>query len=208
MASQSRKLIRSYDEAVLTQVAFSAESHVCEIAAQNPWFVRAFEGGRVDCVLCTGSRTFPGSSSDKTFALLDSIDRKQPVKDLIAIDCKNISARTDGEANIFWGIGLTDYQHQHCQFLILTSAIDPDSIVLLPTRYVKFRDQYNSGIYEAIFYGPRGLWTLTSAPAFPPQLSPFALPLSQLGNALAQIRNFAIGLEETLYLALLICISQ
>ena len=208
MTFQSLKLLRSYDEAVLTQVVFFVESRVCEIAAQNSWFVRAFEEERIDCVLCIGFCTFSSSSSDKTFALLNFIDRKQLVRDLIAIDCKNISARTNEEVNIFWGIDLIDYQRQHCQFLIFISVIDSDFIVLLFTRYVKFRDQYNSEIYEAIFYGSRGLWILISASAFLSQLTSFALFLSQLRNALTQIRNFAIDLEETLYLVLLICIFQ
>ena len=52
-------------------------------------------------MLCTDSRIFSNFSSDRTFALLEVINTKQFVKDFIAIDCKNISARTDREVNIF-----------------------------------------------------------------------------------------------------------
>jgi len=198
MPSQYSKLFKSYNSAILTMVAFSAEARVCAITAQaNPYFVRAFEGGGADCVVCTKSDELEGSSADRTFAMLDSIDRGDPEKGLIAIECKNISPRTDQEANILWTFVLTEYQRRYCQLVILTSARDPDFVVGLPMRYIDLKFPNRRGDTEITFYGLRALWTLHSVPAFPPELAPFTLPLVRLGDALAQVRDFANGVQES-----------
>ncbi|KAL8883029.1 MAG: hypothetical protein Q9198_000067 [Flavoplaca austrocitrina] len=179
----------SYHGATTAQVGAKAEAITCEnAAAQTEYFIKAFEGGQLDCGLSLEDRVFPASSpTNRVFAAFDSGAGSVL---MIGIECKDLGPHSDGWGNVKWGIGMSDVQWEHVQVVIISSgAYEPEMVVVLPRHYLYQPRPKGS-------YGMRGFrayWILHPLPAFPPELAPFIVPLTRLGEALEAIRKYARG---------------
>lgn len=85
-------LVRSYAAGLRTTAASLSEARVCQIIQNcvdiGHFFVRAFEGGRVDCGLYLGSKLLTGSSVNRIRIISESEDKKNSI---LAFDVKSIS---------------------------------------------------------------------------------------------------------------------
>ena len=93
-----------------------------------------------------------------------------------------------------WSLSLTPQQMRTCQALIITTPKEPDFVILLPAHYIRQKKEaHKDGSANFFTRGFRPLWTLHPLPAFPPELTPFVLPLSELGQAVADMRDYITG---------------
>ncbi|KAL9040495.1 MAG: hypothetical protein Q9180_001874, partial [Flavoplaca navasiana] len=181
---------RSYHFASKFQIASLAEARTCQSAAeQTQHFIKGFEGSQLDCALSLEDTVFPASSpTDRVFALFDSGLKSLMV---IGIECKDVGPRTDGRGNIFWGMEISDVQWRHMQFVIISTADEPDWVAVLPRHYISRVPEDERRHYRVP--GFRAYWILHPLPAFAPEYNPFVLPLKRLGEALELIRKYARG---------------
>ena len=181
-------LALGFNLAILTQIAYLAESRVCKAAGHNQNFLRAFEGGQHDCGLFKGSPSLGGGTlTSKIFKLSRSYNDEDDL--IIPLEVKNPGPTGDYQRNVSWRFEITESQVNRCQALIITSPKEPGFVVLLPMHYHRQRAvnlQRGGGTY-------RPLWSLHPLPAFPPEWSPFVLPMSQLVNALTNMLDYANG---------------
>ncbi len=170
-------------------VAYLAEARVCQAAVEGTdggFFVRAFEFAQCDAGLYVGPGHLTGNMTERGFQLFHSQGQQES---LVPLDIKSISPHfTRKWAS--WPITVKTGQRKLCQAIILPSAQDPDYVALLPLEYL-CRNGSDKTTNDT-----RGLphqWLLHPLPAFPPELTPAVLPLSQLQSALANLRAFAQG---------------
>ena len=77
---------------------------------------------------------------------------------------------------------------------VITTLREPGYIVLLPVYYLRQRGhptEYSPSGFS--FTGFRPLWTLHPLSAFPSALTPFALPILELGQALTDMSACSMG---------------
>ena len=192
-------LIRSYARATRNQVAFFSEARVCEIARSadeiSRIFVKAFEGGRIDCGVYQGPMQLPDNPTEKLFAVLKAGINE---KNVLPVELKDF-APCRHKGGIHWQFTLSELQAKTCQAVIISAAKDPNFIVFLPTYYIRrpllegrAKDK-TTCIYSKPF---RPYWTLQQLPAFPPELAPFMIPISSVGQALANMRAFGLRTSD------------
>lgn len=184
-------LTRTYAGSLRVQVAYLSEARICEIAGKadeiSPNFVKAFEGGRVDCGVYQGPTRLPDDSTKKQFAVSEADTNE---KTILPVDLKDIAPVCHKEA-IYWIIHVSVNQAKTCQAIIINAAKDPDFIAVLPIHYIRHHLLEVSRTGKHIYSKPfRPLWTLQQLPAFPPELAPFMIPTSSVGQLLANMRAF------------------
>jgi hypothetical protein len=184
-------LARSFNVALVAQVASLAESRVCEYAAKNPDFLRAFEGGQHDCGLYLGSKLLGGTLTDRLYMLQDTEDWER--ESIIPMDVKNPGPIADHKGSVFWVFHITQEQVKRCQVLLISSPKAPDSVTLLPMHYHRIRSK--TLLRGSDSYRPS--WTTHPLPAFPPEWSPFVMHISKIADALANMREYANGTIDT-----------
>lgn len=198
-------ILRSYSIALRNQVAYSAQAQVCQVAtAANPFFVTSFEGGGNDGGIRLGS---PSVGEDITDRFFDTVKGDTSTRDLVPVDIKSIAPKADnrGEA-VVWLFELTGSQSKSCQVAILVAAKDPGYVAVVPVYCLRQRRMTPSGSkMRNHTQHIRPVWTLHPLPAFPPEFAPFIRPISQLGEALTNVRDITIanlpgsGADTTLY---------
>ena len=185
--------LRTYTITIRNHVAFCAQALVCQVATEtSPFFVTAFEGGRNDGGIRLGS---PAVSEDATDRFFETVDRESRTKDLVTVDVKSIApmADTRGEA-VYWAAEFTPAQLKSCQVAILTATKDPGYVAVVPMYCLHQRPMapLSKGKRHNT-QNIRPVWTLHPLPAFPPEFAPFIRPLSQLEEALTNIRDITIA---------------
>ena len=182
-------ILRSYTSIIRLQVAYCSQAQVCQVATEaNPFFVAAFEGGRNDGGIRLGS---PSVSEDITERFFDTVEGETSTKNLVPVDIKSIApmADTRGEA-VYWRAEFTFAQLESCQVAILTAAKDPGYVAVVPMYCFRQRPMPLSPMGRRHnTQNIRPVWTLHPLPAFPPEFAPFIRPLSQLEEALTNIRD-------------------
>ena len=201
----SSDTLLNYHRSLYLRVASLSESQVGRVIAgdgqssgalarQKRYVIRSPEGGNNDFGVLVG-RDYPeglkGNDISKYSQLLGSIE----VSDLIIpLDGKCfMPLALYGTAT--WTLCLTPQQMKTCQALIVTTPKEPDFAILLPMYYLRQKKQTVHRDGSANFHtrGYRPLWTLHPLPAFPPELTPFVFPFSELEQALADMRDYSIG---------------
>jgi len=115
-------LARGFTLAVLTKVAYLAESCVCITAEPNKRFLRSFEGGQHNCGLFMGPMALEGNLTDRVFGfaqtpgLEEAYARMPGLKDgiIIPMDIKNPGPIGDDQGNVSWRYKLTEAQSEKC----------------------------------------------------------------------------------------------
>ena len=163
MASKgsSDALIRLYATSLRTQVAYLSEARICEIAGRadesSRCFVKAFEGGRVDCGIYQGLMQLPDDPTDKLFAVFEAGTTE---KTIISIDLKDIAPLWHKNA-IYWQFKVSVNQAKICQAIIISAAKDPDFIAIILIYYLRYYLLEVPSVGKNIFSKPfRPLWTL------------------------------------------------
>ena len=180
--------LEHYEDCIRSQVAYLVEARLCQAAAAGTdgrYFVRAFECAQCDAGLYVGQGDLIGNATEQSFQLLDS---QQEQESLVPLDIKSISPRFN-ERWASWAFHTELAQKQCCQALILSSAQEPNYVALVPLQH--FSRTFGKSDHH--FSGFPHHWILHPLPAFPPELTPTILPLSQLASALANLRAFAQG---------------
>ena len=103
----SDPLVRTYATSLRTQVAYLSEARVYEIAQgaseSSRYFVKAFEGGRVDCGIYQGPLQLPDNPTEKLLAILEAGTNK---KTIVPLEFKDIAPHRHKGA-IYWSIKLS-----------------------------------------------------------------------------------------------------
>ncbi len=184
-------LVRGFNAAIMGQTVALSEYRVALHASSNPNFLTSFDGGACDCGVWVGEEPLAGSNTDKLFKL-----RNSHLTAIVPLDIKTAIPKADLKGNIIWAMTFTVKQYHLCGAIILTSPYEPDFVALIPMEYIRRRmGQALLGDcrLEMAFKGVRPAWTLLPLPPFPPEIAPYMMPLGQLGNAIAGIRNFTRG---------------
>ena len=181
ISSFRSNLIGTVAEALVSEVALgSSQSH--------DFFIKAFEGGRMDLGLYLGSEPVTGTATDRLYWLLK---HKSRTLCIYPGDVKHFSATTDDHGGLYWRLCLTESQAKDCQFLVVISAADSHTVALIPTA--GYQDRLTPTVKTIYTSTIRWFHLSQALPAFPPQWAPVLLPLSQLGEALANMRAFVLG---------------
>ncbi|KAL8657104.1 MAG: hypothetical protein Q9226_002256 [Calogaya cf. arnoldii] len=171
---------RSFSAAVKQQYLYLVESTICR-AVDNPHFIRAFEGGRNDCGMFLEDQELTGTLTERFFRAVSS---NAPI---ILMEIKTVSPVADNRGNISWKIEFSKEQLKSYQVVLVASTAAPDFVALIPMHLIKQRKDLKEG--KAIYETYRPLWSIHPPPLFPPEFSPFLVPLKQLGRALECIRE-------------------
>lgn len=189
---RSIRALEYYERCTRLRVAFLIEARLCQAAAEGMdgrYFIRGCEFGQCDAGLYVGRGNVDGNATERSFQLLDS---QQEQESLVLLDIKSISPHFTYKWSS-WLLHAQLGQKEHCQAIILSSAQEPNYVALVPMQYVypMKSDKGGSPVYYTSGFAYH--WILHPLPAFPPELTPFILPLSQLASALANLRTFAQG---------------
>lgn len=188
-----QKIVRSHVVVLRNTTANLAEAKVAEAAhqdaASSAFCVKAAEGGGCDLALYLGSTPFADLSITDRFFLLTRTEARR--KCLLPGDVKSVEPLRDSHGGVQWQLQLTEHQKRRCRFLVCASAADPKTVALLPLSWFETRFD-NHMIYIG---GDRWYFSTQHDPAFPPQWAPCLLPYSRLGEALGNLRRFALGEE-------------
>ncbi|KAI4273778.1 MAG: hypothetical protein LQ337_004410 [Flavoplaca oasis] len=187
-----------------SQCAFLMEARIFNLVEYGN-FLRAFEGGIVDCGLFLGNELPGGSPIDILFQLQLSCGEEPLIVGLEVKAFVHIAADNAGNVTYYLAFA-SQAQYDAAEALVITSPSEPDFVALVPMRYIRLRveklqekrkkknDRYS---HEEIFDYHRPLWILHKLPAFCPELRPFMLRAVQLGGALHNMREYAKGnIEE------------
>ena len=195
--------LRSYHHSTAAQVAYLAESQVGRVMAKDvgqsgfsdryKHIVRSPEGGNNDFGIVVSPEFFDdfrGNDLDRFMSLVNS----EKEVTVIPLDVKSLMPTTTFGTAIPV-VHLTPQQVDTCQALIIIIPADPNFVALLPVYYFHQREKtsHKAGT-EYYFSGVRVSWTLHPLPTFPPELTPFVLPFSGLGQAVADIQDYSMGL--------------
>ena len=184
--------LKYYENCTKLRVAFLVEARLCQAAAEGTdgrYFIRAFECGQCDAGLYVGRGKMIGNATERSFQLLDS---QQEQESVVPVDIKSISPAL-GQEWASWLLHAERGQRESCQALILSSTQEPNYVALVPMQYLYPEESDKGGPQLYYTSGFAHHWILHPLPAFPPELTPFILPLSQLASALANVREFAQG---------------
>ena len=185
----------SFATSVRVMTAAVNESRVARAGIEgSEYFLRAVESGNVDAGIYLGPKTLTGSFTVRFFLLDDAND---PEPNIIPLELKDIAPRTDDRKNIFWSFQLSAKQSRLAAAIILTSAEEPEYVAFVPHHYLSKNDSACRLTLVSMIIRP--VWTLHVLPAFPFELAPFMLPLSSLNKAIANLRDYAMGLDDTWY---------
>lgn len=181
-----------YEDCTRMQVAYLVETRLCQAAAEGTdgrYFIRAFECGQCDAGLYVGRENLIGNATERSFQL-HTLQQEQ--ESLVPVDVKSISPRSNQK----WassGLHRRLGQRERCQALILSSAQESDYVALVPMQHLYQKGSDKGGQDCHYTSGFAHHWILHPLPAFPPELTPTILPLSQLASALVNLRAFAQG---------------
>ena len=184
--------LKYYEDSTRLQVAFLVEARLCQAAAEGTdgrYFIRAFEWGQCDAGLYVGRGDLIGNATEQSFQLLVS---QQEQGSVVPVDIKSISPGL-GHEGALWLVQSSPGQSESCQTLIISSTQEPNYVALVPMQYIYLTKSAKGGRRSYYTSGFAHHWILHPLPAFPPELMPFILPLSQLARALANLRAFAQG---------------
>lgn len=189
MASKLLATVQIFLSAVRGQVAHLAEASVFRAVEGYPWVLRAVDGGANDGGIYVGRQALGSSLISRILGLSDLQEAQ-----VVPFEIKNWAPCTDTWGGVFWRISFSERQLESCQFVIITSAQDCSYVALLPMHL--WLERVNTHGLGAVSDAIRPLWTIHPLPAFPPEMAPFMLPLSQLGEALDGVRDFANGFVD------------
>ena len=190
--SISSNTIFRYKCCTYEQASYLAEFQVARAIAgcsQESGIVRSPESAANDFGLLVG-RNLEGDETTKFIQLVRSNMNSRTIAPL---DVKSLMPRiVHGTA--MWGLHLTPQQMKTCQALIIITPKEPKFVALLPVHYLcQWKKSCKEKSADFRTCGPRPLWSLHPLPAFPPSFIPFVFPFSQLGQALADMRDYCTG---------------
>ena len=195
MVSSGKKtaLLRSYEKHLRNDAAYLAEARICVTANASPeisqHFVRAFEGGTVDCAISLSPKPLHGTMTDKTYQVYEDGE------EILPLDVKDITSIYQKRA-VLWNFRVSGNQAMHCQVFILGATADPNFVAILPRSLFwsqLTREPKDQNIHSRSF---RPYWTLHPLPAFPPEYAPFMVSISGLGRALSDLRTALIDSSQ------------
>lgn len=185
----------SYRSATRTQVAALAEALVClEASAQCEFFIRADQGGRVDCALSLADNPPTGTPTQRLVTLMEAED----IADVIPLENKDVGLRADDSTNISWSMRISEAQYGCVQLFLVTAVSEPGYVVALPQHYNSRRTSASDPTTQHRSDGFRPRWILHQLPAFPSEWGPFVLPFKGLGRLLTAFRAYAKGETDEL----------
>ena len=128
----------------------------------------------------------PELSAGSTLDRLSSLEANDVRRhDLAAFDIKAPLEQHDKQGNFYLMITKpSQQQREQSQVYIIYSARNPNFVALIPSRYLKKKDDY------IMLHSFRPPWTIQPITPFAPQLSPFIVPVAQLGQALENLREY------------------
>ena len=177
-------------------VAYSCEAQVCQAAAdQCDYFVKAVENARNDCGLYIGPETL---ERDQGLAHIYNQLHQFTQRDKIIapFEIKSLTPANDFRKSGIWRWTFRPDQVLSCQVVIFATPKDPDFIAFLPMHYLsslRSTKIKNEVLVSLPKFRPQ--WTLHPLPAFPPELVPFLVPVSQLGVACGNTRDYIKGTD-------------
>lgn len=201
----STTILSSLQEALLTYVnctritvAYLCEARFCEAAAEQcAYFVQAFESGRNDCGLFISPK--PLDTRIGFVHTLHELLKDDPkAKTLCPYEDKSIMAIKNSKRGDFNAIPFSEDQVKSFQALFLVSPKEPNFVVFLPFHFVptnKLTSNERELVVRVQLFRP--LWTLHPFSEFPGELTPFILPVSQIGVALESTRVYIEGTTDS-----------
>ena len=131
-------------------------------------------GGKgCDLALDLESTSLADLSITDRFFHLTRIEARR--KCLLPGDVKSVEPLRDSHGGVQWQLQLTEEQKRDCRFLVCASAVDPNTVTLLPLSWSQ-RQFDNHIIYNG---GDRWYFSTQNHPAFPPQWALVLLPHSR-----------------------------
>ena len=195
------ELLFKYERSVSSQVAALSEFQVGRVLAEDSehsrYIIWSPEGGNNDFGILVDSEYPNGLEGDGTSKFMQLVSSNIRPDSIVPLDIKSFMAvAIYGSAS--WILHLSLQQMKTCQAVIIVSPKEPDFVILLPVQYLRQRKDAGQG-KETIFNftGDRILWKLHPLPAFPSQLTPFVLPFSGLGQAVADMRDYHTGVATS-----------
>ena len=163
----------------------------------NSYAIRSPEGGDNDLGLLISEEDPHDLDKNSTSRFMQLRNLPAGSKNIVPFDVKSLIAMPY-HGTAVWRVGLTPHQVKTCQALIITNPKEPNFVIVLPIQHLHGIEKTvrPDTSTDYIFTGPRPLWTLHPLPAFPPQLTPFVLPLTSLPKAIDDMRGYATGSME------------
>ncbi|KAL8865064.1 MAG: hypothetical protein Q9174_007089, partial [Haloplaca sp. 1 TL-2023] len=179
--------------AVRTLLAALNESKIAG-SVPNQDFVRGFEFANVDFGIILSPQPLEGTRTDRLMTLRRLWRSRHPDIRILPVEAKDIGTNADQKGNLWWGFHFSPAQFAYSAAVIVSAASAPDFVAFIPFHYLRAWEKLQAKqlLYEFI----RPFWTLHPPPAFPPELSPFIVPLAGLGKALDNMRDFHTGVAS------------
>lgn len=197
-------MIWSYECSATQQVAFLAEYRVGKAIAQDNgqggisdqrtrFVVRSPEGGNNNLGILVG-REFPnGLEGTDIKKFVELVDSNVKARNVVALDVKSFMPRMI-HSTATPIVQLTPQQTETCQALIIITPKEPNFVIVLPVQFFRRREKVcHEADTDFYFSGLRVSWTLHPLPAFPPELTLFVLPFSDMEQAVADMRDYSTG---------------
>ena len=175
-------MVASLSEAKISEYSVSHDS-------QGQSLVRGFEGAKVDFGVYNGPIQLTGNPTENLLTVLDSGDA------IIPIEAKDVSP-CNHKGLIQWSFSLTKGQ-KNCQAVVVTAAADPAFVALIPLHWFRHKiGKMLANESEALHIYSKAIQpyaTLHQLPAFPPEWSPFMMPITDLAMTWRHLRAVSSG---------------
>ena len=175
---------------------YVAESRVCQIILERfpRQFVRSLEGACFDGALLLDDFFDRDQGSLERHSRLESAPK--PAPPFLPIEIKHTVASLsayEGEDYVWYFFRSQQRKDKRRGVVIVTSAIDPDRVVICPANALLQHARDGGGGDDQLIHVSAGetLPGQTYPPAFPSPLKPYEIPISDLGETLSLLLKCA-----------------